>query len=61
VKNKLDTGTMSDQELKATFASIARELGRRGGLARAKKLTKQQRVASARKAGIASGKKRGRL
>lgn len=34
------------------------ELGRRGGLARAKRLTKEQRSASARKAGIASGKAR---
>lgn len=34
------------------------EMGRRGGLARAKKLTKAQRVAIARKAGKAAGKAR---
>lgn len=36
----------------------AQSLGRKGGKARASKLTKQQRIEIARKAGIASGKKR---
>lgn len=38
--------------------SAAVELGRRGGTQRAKNLTKAQRVAGARKAGLASGKAR---
>lgn len=42
----------------ANKSSAAQQLGRLGGLARAKKLTKQQRVAGARKAGLASGKAR---
>ncbi len=51
---------LGDGVNQSTISSVMRVVGRLGGLARAAKLTPEQRLASSRKANAAKAKKKGR-